>query len=377
MAGAPTPTGASAAQQVSADPDALAVDYEELVRERLKFLSYAPVIFISALTGERVDKLYALIDRVAAGAPPAHLHGRTESLAGERGPGPRHFAHGASREDLLRHAGIRARRRRLYCSRTSASDCISASSASSRIACARSSTLPARRFASSSASGNAATARSSERAGRERAGVAALTRPRNRHRIGNDVRSNDAGIEMSGNGHIESGVGKSFFRIGEVSRLTDTKPFVLRYWETEFPMLQPVKSPKGHRLYRREDVDTVLHIKRLLYDEGFTIAGARRHLRESETARFAEGCADCPTRRGERSVAACSAAAAGRRARPASRSDRQGAAGPAGCAARILDASRKRVIALRAASQMHGRRSPEFPAGRDVAQPGSAHAWGA
>jgi len=86
---------------------------------------------------------------------------------------------------------------------------------------------------------------------------------------------------MYGNGHIESGIGKSFYRIGEVSRLTDTKPFVLRYWESEFPMLQPVKSPKGHRLYRREDVDTVLRIKRLLYDEGFTIAGARRHLREA------------------------------------------------------------------------------------------------
>lgn len=73
---------------------------------------------------------------------------------------------------------------------------------------------------------------------------------------------------------------KSFFRIGEVSRLTATKPFVLRYWETEFPMLQPEKSPKGHRLYRRGDIETVLKIKRLLYDEGFTIAGARRHLRE-------------------------------------------------------------------------------------------------
>src|SRR5271165_57689 len=70
------------------------------------------------------------------------------------------------------------------------------------------------------------------------------------------------------------------YRIGEVSRLADLKPFVLRYWETEFPMLQPVKSPRGHRLYRQEDVDLVLRIKRLLYDEGFTIAGARRHLRE-------------------------------------------------------------------------------------------------
>src|ERR1700743_2838562 len=71
---------------------------------------------------------------------------------------------------------------------------------------------------------------------------------------------------------------KSLFRIGEVSRLTDTKTFVLRYWETEFPMLQPVKSPSGHRLYRREAMDTVNKIKRLLYDEGFTIVGARKHL---------------------------------------------------------------------------------------------------
>jgi DNA-binding transcriptional MerR regulator len=73
---------------------------------------------------------------------------------------------------------------------------------------------------------------------------------------------------------------KEFYRIGEVSRLTALKPFVLRYWETEFPMLEPVKSPSGHRLYRQDDVEMVLRIKRLLYDEGFTIAGARRHLRE-------------------------------------------------------------------------------------------------
>ena len=73
---------------------------------------------------------------------------------------------------------------------------------------------------------------------------------------------------------------KDFYRIGEVSRLTALKPFVLRYWETEFPMLEPVKSSSGHRLYRQEDVEMVLRIKRLLYDDGFTIAGARRHLRE-------------------------------------------------------------------------------------------------
>src|SRR5271163_4565668 len=86
---------------------------------------------------------------------------------------------------------------------------------------------------------------------------------------------------MNGNGQAAAvAPAKDLFRIGEVSRLTSTKPFVLRFWETEFPMLQPVKSPKGHRLYRREDIETVFTIKRLLYDEGFTIAGARRHLRD-------------------------------------------------------------------------------------------------
>jgi DNA-binding transcriptional MerR regulator len=87
------------------------------------------------------------------------------------------------------------------------------------------------------------------------------------------------GIEGNGNSEVAV-TAKSLFRIGEVSRLTATKPFVLRYWETEFPMLQPVKSPKGHRLYRRDDIETVFTIRRLLYDEGFTIAGARRHLRD-------------------------------------------------------------------------------------------------
>src|SRR5216683_6656008 len=82
---------------------------------------------------------------------------------------------------------------------------------------------------------------------------------------------------------------KDLYRIGEVSRLTQLKPFVLRYWESEFPMLEPVKSASGHRLYRQEDVAMVLKIKRLLYDEGFTIAGARRHLREQNGAGESEG----------------------------------------------------------------------------------------
>src|SRR3974390_2101076 len=81
------------------------------------------------------------------------------------------------------------------------------------------------------------------------------------------------------------------YRIGEVSKLTALKPFVLRYWETEFPMLEPVKSPSGHRLYRQQDVDLVLKIKRLLYDEGFTTAGPRRYLRESGNGEPAEAAA--------------------------------------------------------------------------------------
>lgn len=87
---------------------------------------------------------------------------------------------------------------------------------------------------------------------------------------------------------------KSLFRIGEVSRLTATKPFVLRFWETEFPTLQPVKSPSGHRLYRREDIETVFEIKRLLYEEGFTIPGARKHLAGEADANGGNGRSSAP-----------------------------------------------------------------------------------
>jgi len=71
---------------------------------------------------------------------------------------------------------------------------------------------------------------------------------------------------------------KLYFRIGEVSELTRTKAFVLRYWETEFPSLRPVKGKSGHRLYRRKDVELIFQIRRLLYEKGFTIEGARRYL---------------------------------------------------------------------------------------------------
>ncbi|HUK49203.1 MAG TPA: MerR family transcriptional regulator [Terriglobales bacterium] len=72
---------------------------------------------------------------------------------------------------------------------------------------------------------------------------------------------------------------KLYFRIGEVSRLCRLPAYVLRFWETEFPQLKPVKSNTGQRMYRRKDVEAVLRIKKLLYEEGFTIAGARQQLR--------------------------------------------------------------------------------------------------
>lgn len=71
---------------------------------------------------------------------------------------------------------------------------------------------------------------------------------------------------------------KLYFRIGEVAKLAGIKPYVLRFWESEFPGLGPKKSGTGHRLYRRKDVELVLEIKRLLYEKRFTIEGARKTL---------------------------------------------------------------------------------------------------
>ena len=80
-----------------------------------------------------------------------------------------------------------------------------------------------------------------------------------------------------------------YFRIGEVSAITGVPPYVLRYWESEFPALQPRKSGGGQRLYRKRDVVLLLEIKKLLYQERYTVAGARRRLAEREDrARRAE-----------------------------------------------------------------------------------------
>src|SRR5512141_404849 len=72
---------------------------------------------------------------------------------------------------------------------------------------------------------------------------------------------------------------KMYFRVGEVSRLVGVPPYVLRFWETEFPALSPKKPGRGHRLYRRKDVQLVLEIKNLLYVKRFTIEGARKSLK--------------------------------------------------------------------------------------------------
>src|SRR5215469_4650129 len=78
---------------------------------------------------------------------------------------------------------------------------------------------------------------------------------------------------------------KLYFRIGEVARLCRLPAYVLRFWETEFPQLKPVKSSTGQRMYRQRDVENVLRIKKLLYEEGFTILGARQQLKsESKPA---------------------------------------------------------------------------------------------
>jgi DNA-binding transcriptional MerR regulator len=71
---------------------------------------------------------------------------------------------------------------------------------------------------------------------------------------------------------------KTYYRIGEVARITKVKPYVLRFWESEFKVMSPPKSRSKQRMYRRRDIDTILMIKKLLYEQGFTIKGARRRL---------------------------------------------------------------------------------------------------
>ena len=91
-------------------------------------------------------------------------------------------------------------------------------------------------------------------------------------------RSKSAAKKKKTNGEIVI-PDKLYFRIGDVSELLHLEPYVLRFWETEFPQLKPVKSSSGQRMYRRREVELALRIRTLLYEEGFTIPGARERLK--------------------------------------------------------------------------------------------------
>ncbi|MBA3979385.1 MAG: MerR family transcriptional regulator [Alcanivorax sp.] len=87
-------------------------------------------------------------------------------------------------------------------------------------------------------------------------------------------------LEPSNNDQLPAIPGKRYFTIGEVSDLCDVKPHVLRYWEQEFPQLKPVKRRGNRRYYQRQDVLMIRQIRSLLYDQGYTIGGARQQLTE-------------------------------------------------------------------------------------------------
>jgi DNA-binding transcriptional MerR regulator len=86
----------------------------------------------------------------------------------------------------------------------------------------------------------------------------------------------------------EDALGKRYYRIGEVAKITGVKPYVLRYWESEFRWMAPQKSRSKQRLYRKRDIEMILLIKKLLYQQRFTIAGARKQLREMGASRALE-----------------------------------------------------------------------------------------
>lgn len=89
-------------------------------------------------------------------------------------------------------------------------------------------------------------------------------------------------LEPSHNNELPAIPGKRYFTIGEVSELCAVKPHVLRYWEQEFPQLKPVKRRGNRRYYQREDVLTIRQIRTLLYDDGYTIGGARQRMTDEK-----------------------------------------------------------------------------------------------
>ena len=96
-------------------------------------------------------------------------------------------------------------------------------------------------------------------------------------------------LEPSHNNELPAIPGKRYFTIGEVSELCAVKPHVLRYWEQEFPQLKPVKRRGNRRYYQREDVLTIRQIRSLLYDQGYTIGGARLRMTDEDGGTGAAG----------------------------------------------------------------------------------------
>ena len=89
---------------------------------------------------------------------------------------------------------------------------------------------------------------------------------------------------LENNSEMQEIPDKLYFKIGEVSRIADVPSYVLRFWETEFKQIKPKRTESGQRLYRKRDVHLVLRIKKLLYDQKFTIDGARQHLKKMRNA---------------------------------------------------------------------------------------------
>lgn len=104
-----------------------------------------------------------------------------------------------------------------------------------------------------------------------------------RPRASKKSRSGSRAVTGSADGGFDLGTDKLYFKIGEVAEIVDVAAHVLRYWESEFPIIKPQKSRSQQRVYRRRDVENLLRIKHLLYERKFTIAGARQELRKGST----------------------------------------------------------------------------------------------
>jgi DNA-binding transcriptional MerR regulator len=103
-------------------------------------------------------------------------------------------------------------------------------------------------------------------------------------------------VEASSQQELPTIPGKRYFTIGEVSELCSVKPHVLRYWEQEFPQLKPVKRRGNRRYYQRGDVETIRQIRNLLYDQGYTIGGARQRMEEGMDQPAVEAPAAAPAK---------------------------------------------------------------------------------